>query len=87
MNKKKSAFINYSEQEVEKMERNYYCLQFGGDFLSEDDYYLFTKLEISHLYNDTLKDLVEIVKDGNNKDRNYALNLISTMQIRQMRLH
>ena len=87
MAKKKSAFLACSEEEVQNMERNFYCLQFGGDFLCEDRYYLFTKIEIAKLYNITLKDLSEIVRNGNEKDRNYALDLISTMQIMPFRLH
>ena len=87
MSKKKSAFVHYSEKEVNRMERNYYCLQFGGDFLCEDNLFLFTKVEVARLYNDTLKDLAEIVQDGNEKDRNYALDLIATMQIKPMILH
>ncbi len=87
MGKKKSAYIGYTEQEVERMERNYYCVQFGGDFLCEDNFFLFTKLEVIKVYNNALKDLSGIVKDGTEKDRKYALDLIAGMSIQQMRLH
>lgn len=87
MGKKKSAYIGYTEQEVERMERNYYCVQFGGDFLCDGDFFLFTKIEVVKVYNNTLKDLVGIIRDGTEKDRKYALDLIAGLRVQQMRLH
>ena len=87
MAKKQSAYIGYSTEEVCKIENAFYCLQFGGDFLSEEGCYLFTRNEISKLYNKTLKDLVDIVYDGSQKDSKYALNLICGLIVRPMRLH
>jgi hypothetical protein len=87
MAKKESPFIGYSEEEVIRMESTYFVLQFGGDFLVQDDYFLFTKAEADKLYRLTLRDLVGIVKDGNDKDRKYALDLIAGLEVKRIKLH
>lgn len=87
MDKKESPFLGYSEEEVARMESKYFVLQFGGDFVTQDNYFLFTKSEVDKLYKDTLNDLVGIVKDGNEKDRRYALDLIAGLEVKQIRLH
>lgn len=81
----KSVYVGYTEEEVNRMESQYFCLQFGGDFLLENDYYIFTKQEAIKPYNRTLKDLTEIVIDGTEKDRKYALDLIAGLAIKPMR--
>jgi hypothetical protein len=87
MGKKKSPYIGYTIEEVNKMENGYFNLQFGGDFILDGEHFLFTKAEISRLYKKYLKDLTEIIEDGSEKDRKYALDLIATMTVKQMRLH
>lgn len=77
----------YTKEEVDKMESGYYNLQMGGDFVIQDKFYLFTKSEMVRLYNSTLKDLIDITKNGSEKDRAYAIDLIGTLVIRPMRLH
>jgi len=84
---KKSPFRGYSEEEVNRMENGYYCLIMGGDFVLEQDFYLFTKTEASQLYKATLNDLLDLVDNGNMKDRKYAMNLIPTLMVSPMRLH
>lgn len=85
--KKNSPFVGYTEKEVQKMENGYFCLQFGGDFILEDKFYLFTEKEVSRLYEDTLEDLLKIISDGDEKDRNYAISLIPGLIIQPMKLH
>ena len=87
MDKKKSPYIDYTLKDVAQMEGYYFVLQFGGDFVLEDTYYLFTKDEASKIYKKMLKDLVDIVADGSEKDKKYALDLIGGLVIRPMRLH
>ncbi len=87
MAKNKSPYPGYSLEEVEEMEKHYFCLVMGGDFILEDNHYTFTRSEIVKLYNLVLKDLVGIVKKGNDKDRKYALDLIAGLTVQQMRLH
>lgn len=87
MKKKKSSYVGYTEPEVYRMENNYFCIQFGGDFLAEDGVYLFTKSEASRAYKATLEDLLDIVETGSEKDRKYALELIANFVVRPMRLH
>lgn len=87
MTKRKSPYIGYTEKEVHRMENNFFVLQFGGDFMLQDKFYLFTHKEAFKLYSDTLKGLVSITIDGDEKDRNYALDLIGGLHIRPMRLH
>ena len=84
---KKTKYVGYSEEDVRKMENGYFILQFGGDFVFEDGFYLFTKSEINKLYNKTLKDLLGIIQNGSEKDRAYALDLIPGLVILPMRLH
>lgn len=87
MSKKESFCVGYNNEEINKIENAFYCLQFGGDFVAEDGCYLFTRAEISKLYNRTLKNLVDIIYDGSEKDSKYALNLVPGLIIRQMRFH
>ena len=84
---KKTAYIGYSEEDIRKMENGFFTLQLGGDFVFEDGFYVFTKSEINRLYNKTLKYLLDIVDKGNEKDRIYALDLISKLIVLPMRLH
>lgn len=85
--KKKSHYRGYTEDEVKRMESGYYCLILGGDFVLEGEMYLFTKQETAKLWNRTLKNLRDIVDNGADRDRVYALQLISSLLIEPMRLH
>jgi hypothetical protein len=85
--KNKSPYIGYSEEEVKKMEMESYLLQFGGDFILEDKYYLFNKKDISKLYKKTLKRVTDIVNSGSEKDKKFALDLLLGLVIVPMRLH
>lgn len=87
MAKKKSPYIGYTLEQVQEMENNFFVLQFGGDFVIQDGFYIFTKNEISKIYNNTLKDLTGVIEDGCEKDRKYALDLILGLAIKPMRLH
>lgn len=87
MSKNRSAYLGYTEEEVNRMEQNYFVLQLGGDFVLEDNYYLFTKNEASRLYNSTLKNLMGLISDGSEKDKNFALDLIVGLAIKPVRLH
>lgn len=85
--KKRLSYLGYTEKEVARMENHYFVLQFGGDFMLEDNFYLFTEKEAFKLYNSTLESLVSIVADGSEKDRKFALDLIGGLAIKPMRLH
>ena len=87
MAKKKSNYVGYSEEDVVIMERNYFLLQFGNDFMAEEGSFLFTKIEIDKLYKRTLNNLMEIIANGSEKDRKHAMKLIGELTIRPMRLH
>ena len=87
MSKKKTPFIGYTLEEVNEMERGYFCLVLGGDFVRDDNYYVFTKKEVSKLYKDTLRNLVDLIRDGNEKDKKFARDLIGGLTIKPMRLH
>lgn len=84
---KKQSFFGYSDKEVAQMEAALFYIQFGGDAVAEEGYYLFTKAEAKRVYNKMLKDLVGIVADGNPKDKQYALDLIMGFVVKPMRLH
>lgn len=87
MGKKNLPFRGYTEKEVRRMENGYYCLVLGGDFVLQDKFYLFTEREISKLYEDTLENLLKIIEDGDEKDKQYAISLIPGLLIQPMRLH
>jgi len=87
MRKKKSAYLGYSEEEVVRMEANYYCLVMGIDFVQKDRFYVFDKKEISRLYKSTLKQLMAVVVDGSEKEKAHALDLIIKLNIQPVRLH
>jgi len=87
MDKKKSVYLEYSEKQVQKMEERFFVIQFGGDFVSQDDCFLFTKREAEIVFINTLNDMIGIIRDGNEKDRRYALDLILGMSIKPLRIH
>lgn len=84
---KKSAFRGYSEDEVRTMENGYYILNFGGDFILENGFYLFTEKEATKLHRDTLRKVMDVVKNGNEKDKAYARDLLGKLIVQPMRLH
>lgn len=87
MAKKKSPYYEYSLEDVAIMENNLYVLEVDEDFVLQDGHYLFTGKEVSKLYNSTLKDLKDAIHNGSEKDKKFALHLISGLLIKPMRLH
>jgi len=85
--KVKSPYIGYNVDEVLRIESNFYTLEMGGDFVAEDQYHLFSKIEVIKIYNKTLKDLLGIIAEGTDKDRKYAIELIGKLVVKPMRLH
>lgn len=85
--KKKSPYLGYSLREVAKIESAFFTVRFGGDFLFHDGHRIFTKSEAEKLYYATLADLLDVVQEGNAKDRAYAMDLIPGVSIQPMRLH
>jgi hypothetical protein len=84
---KKSPYMNFTLDEVAKIERTFFTIHFGGDFLLHDKSYLFTQKEAIKLYKSTMNDLMGIVRDGTEKDRAYALDLMWTTVIEPLILH
>ena len=84
---KKKSHLGYTEAEVKKMENMFFVVEFGGDFIIQDNCYLFTKQEASKIYNKTMRNLVNIISDGEEKDRKYAIDLIGKLIVRPMRFH
>jgi hypothetical protein len=87
MAKKKAPYKGYSVEEVSIMEKNCYCLVLGGDYVQEDGVYIFTKKECEKLFKVYQKNLLGLIKDGEGKDRQYALDLLPGLLISQMRVH
>ena len=84
---RKSPYISFSLDDVAKIERTFYTINFGGDFLVHDNSHLFTQREAIKIYNTTMKDLLGIVRSGNEKDRIYALDLMWSTIIQPLKLH
>jgi hypothetical protein len=82
-----SPYRGYSIEEVSQMEESCFCVVLGGDFVQEDGIYLFTKKEADRLYKIYLKNLLSLIKTGEEKDRKYALDLLPGLAISQMRAH
>lgn len=82
-----SKHISYSEEEANKIEATLFCFVMGGDFVTDGHDYMFTKNEVQILYNKYIKDLIDTVRDGDEKDKKYALDLISGLQINPIRFH
>lgn len=80
-------YVGYTEAELKNLESKYFTLIFGGDFVIEDEIAVFTKSEVQKLYKRYAKDLINIVNDGDAKDRNYAMDLLSSMTIKPVRIH
>ena len=87
MARKKPVFRGYTEDEVCKIERGTYTLQFGGDFIIQDDSYTFNEREVTKLYESTMNNLLNLIADGSEKDRKFAIDLIGGLFVRPMRLH
>lgn len=87
MAKKKAPYKGYSIEEVSIMEKNCHCLVLGGDYVQEDGIYLFSKKESEKLYRVYLKNLLGIIKNGEEKDKRYALNLLPGLLTLPLRFH
>lgn len=87
MSKKKSAYKGYSEDDVRRIEDNFFCLEVGGDYWCEEGFYLFTKKEVIKVYNKVLDNLNDLMRSDSDKDRAYAIDLLGRMYVRQIRLH
>jgi hypothetical protein len=87
MTSKKSPYLGYSEEEVKRIESGHFVLNFGGDFVLQDNNYVFTKKEVSKIHRDILKKLLDILSNGSEKDRSYALDLMGGLVIQPMKLH
>lgn len=69
------------------MESEFFCLVMAGDFISQDNFYLFTDKEVSKIYKDTFNKLIDIINDGSEKSSKHALTLIGTLSVQPFRLH
>jgi len=87
MTKNKFPYIGYNEKEIKVMELNGFNLQFGDDFLLEDGRYLFNHSEISKMYKKALRDIVEVIETGSEKEKRFAINLLGSLIVRPMRFH
>lgn len=87
MTKKKAPYKGYSLEEVSQIEKVSYCLVLGGDYVQEDGIYLFTKKECEKLYKMYLKNLLGIIKNGEQKDKKYALDLLPGLTKLPLKLH
>jgi hypothetical protein len=83
----KFPYVNCTEKELKHMESYSFAIEMGGDFLLHDGYTSFTKSESVKIYRSTLRDLISVVRDGCEKDKNYALQLIGTLKVLPMRMH
>jgi hypothetical protein len=86
MTKKNSPYKGYTVEEVSTMEKSCFCVVLGGDFVQEDGIYLFTKKEADRLYKIYLKNLLSLIKTGEEKDRTYALDLLPGLIIRPLKV-
>lgn len=65
-----------------------YFLVMGGDFISNEDHiYMFTRKEITTLYNKTLDNIKKILEDEDPKQRDFGMYLMGSFRIVPVRIH
>ena len=86
MKKKKFPYVNCTQEELDFMEKRYFLIM-GRNFVSEDEYCMFTQKEMARLYNKTLGSLIDTAENGDSKERELAISLIGSLRIIPVRIH
>ena len=69
------------------IESEYFVIRLDGDFFNEDGYMLFTMLQAKAIHKSIISDLSSVIKNGIQKDKAYALELILGLVIEPVRYH
>lgn len=86
MKNEKSVYRNYSQKQIDRMEEGYFLI-LGGDFVFDEDNFIFNKKEINNLYNRTVNNLIDLIKEGSDKDRLYGIQLMGSLRAIPARVH
>jgi hypothetical protein len=87
MSNNEFVFGSYTIKQVSMIESEYFVIRFDGDFFAEDGYMLFTMSQAKATYRNLVNDLSSVIKNGIQKDKEYALQLILGMVIEPVRYH
>lgn len=69
------------------IESEYFVIRFDSDFFNEDGYMLFTMLQAKAIHKSIVSDLSSVIKNGIQKDKEYALELLLGMIVEPVRYH
>jgi hypothetical protein len=86
MKKKKFPYVNCTQKELDFMEKRYFLIM-GRDFVSENEYCMFTENQMAKLYNKILDGLAEMIDSGDSKEKEIAISMIGSLRIVPVRIH
>lgn len=87
MTKKKSPFVNYTEEEVFASEFATYFIQVGSDVFNLDGRWVFSKKSASIYYNKILRQLLDDMINGEERDRKNAERVLLNLKVVPLKLH
>lgn len=84
---KKSPFIGYSSEQVMAIEATTYVLQVGSEIFNTNGKWVFTKKSAYIYYNKILRELLDQLRNGNNKQRKNAERVLQGLKVLPLRIH
>lgn len=87
MKKDNFYFGSYTIKQISMIESEYFVIHFDGDFFNQEGYYLFTMSQAKKIYSGLIKDLVAVIHEGVQKDKDYAKEIMLGMIIEPVRYH
>ena len=82
-----SPYNGYSIEEVMKLESSLYMIQVGEDFFSIDNCYTFNKKKATEYYSQIYEDLLDLLYDGNAKEKADAIKAFKNFHVTSLRIH
>jgi len=83
----KNPYVTYTLEEIMQIEAGHYFIQVGTDIFSDDGKMAFSKDRAEHLYDNILKDLTIMKKDGTELEQADAQGCLLFLQIHKMRIN
>lgn len=87
MPKEKSPFINYTVEEVLASEAVTYVIQVGSDIFNVNGRWVFNKKSAAIYYNKILRQLLDEMANGTDKQKRNAKRVFLSFKILPLRIH
>lgn len=86
MQKKKGPFVNYTPEQIFLSESVLYIIQVGPEVFEVNGQWFFAKKSATTYYNRIIKELLNQLHNGTNKQKNRAKKLLTDVKIVPLRM-